>query len=352
MKSKVKGFVAVGVVVALAGGFYLFNQKESDAQLQSTEDAYLKADVTAVSPKISAEIIEVLVDDYQAVSKGDLLIRLDDRALSLALATAKANVHQANAKIRELEAQLTLQQQMIVTANAKVAADKANYHQAVADAKRFKNLAASGSGTVLDKENAQTQQAILKATLDQDNSDLASEKEKVSVLNASLESAHAQLESAKAALENAKLNVSYTQITSPVDGYVAHSDARLGQFVQTGVPMITVVPNELPYIDAQFRETQLTHVQVGQKATVVVDAYPDQVFQARVTQLAPASGASLSSIPSHSASGNFTKIVQRLPVRIELDGVEANNSFLRLGMSATVTIDTDSTSQPQELSLK
>jgi membrane fusion protein (multidrug efflux system) len=353
MKTSTKGAVLAGVAVILVGGFYLLNQKESDAAFQTTEDAYLKADLTAVSPKISAEIVEVKVQDYQAVAKGELLILLDDRALSLALETAKANAHQASARIHELQAQLALQQQVIISAKAKVAADKANYKQAAVDAKRFANLAASGSGTVLDKENAETQKAILKANLDQNTSDLASEQEKISVLNASLESAKAQLESANAALDNAKLNVSYTQITSPVDGYIAHSEARLGQFAKTGTPIITVVPNDVPYIDAQFRETQLTHVQVGQKATVVVDAYPDQTFNARVTQLAPASGAALSSIPSHSASGNFTKIVQRLPVRIELEDAALNKSFLRLGMSATVTIDTESTkAATQELSLK
>ena len=328
---------AVLLAVASAGVLYL-NRPESSASTQSTDDAYVHADFTTVAPQVSGTVETVLIEDNQRVEKGDLLATLDDRDFVAAVNAAKAQVASARAGIASLQAHLSRQQTAIRQAQAAVAADDAALKLASANQARYRNLANDGSGTLQARQQAEAQLSIQLARQDRSESGLQAARQQVDVLKADLEKAGATLAHAQATQAIAELKLSHTRITAPIAGTIGQKSVRIGAFVSTGKPLLAIVPLDAVYITANFRETQLAHVATGQAVDIKVDALPGESLAGTVQSLGPASGVSYSAIAPHNATGNFTKIVQRLPVRIRIDPDQPAAAKLRVGMSVTPQI--------------
>lgn len=337
-KAKITSAVLL-LAVAIGCVLYL-NRPESSASSQSTKDAYVQADFTFVAPQIAGKVDQIFVEENQQVKAGDLLATIDDRDFVVAVDAAKAQVSGANASVASLEARLAQQQNVIHQAQAAVAMDKAELVLARVNHERYRNLAADGSGTVQAMQQAQSQLNIRLASQEKNQAGLKAAQQQVAILQAELEKAKAALAQAQAAQAAAELKLSYTRITAPVDGTVGQKSVRVGAFVNTGTPLLAIVPLDAVYIQANYRETQLAHIQIGQTVDIKVDALPGATLKGTVESLGPASGVSYSAIAPHNATGNFTKIVQRLPLRIRVDSGQPEANKLRVGMSVVPTIQT------------
>ena len=330
---------SLGVAAAADFGYGYFT---TGRYLESTDDAYVKADSTIISPKVSGYIAQVLVGDNQPVKAGQLLARIDDRDLRTALEQAQADVAGSEAAVRNLDAQIALQQPIIEQGTADVAAAEANLKFAQEERARYDDLMKSGSGTI---QRAQQTDAALRekvAQLQHGKSALLAAQKKVDVLTTDRAKAVAQLDRARAVAEQAALNLSYTEITAPVEGTVGARSLRVGQFVQAGTQLMAVVPLDAVYVVANFKETQLTNVRNGQPVEIRIDSFHGARLRGHVDSLSPASGLEFALLPPDNATGNFTKIVQRVPVKITLDD-HSLTGLLRPGMSAEPTVDTKAT---------
>ena len=335
--------LALALTLGVAGAAdFGYGYLTTGRYLESTDDAYVKADSTIVSPKVSGYIAEVLVGDNQPVTAGQLLARIDDRDFKTALDQAHADVAAAEAAVRNLDAQIALQQPVIEQETADIAAAEANLQFAREEQSRYDGLMKSGSGTV---QRAQQTDAALHekvAQLQHGKSGLLAAQKKVDVLTSDRAKAVAQLDHARAVAQQMALNLSYTRITAPVDGTVGARSLRVGQFVQAGTQLMAVVPLDAVYVIANFKETQLTHVRDGQPVELYIDSFHGTRLRGHVDSLSPASGLEFALLPPDNATGNFTKIVQRVPVKIVLDD-HGLAGLLRPGMSAEPTIDTKAT---------
>ncbi|MCK1595001.1 HlyD family secretion protein [Bradyrhizobium sp. 164] len=330
--------VALGVVAAAYFGHYYLT---TGRYLETTNDAYVKADSTIIAPKVSGYISEVRVADNEAVKAGQLLARIDDRDFKTALEQANADVTASEAAVRNLNAQIELQEPLIQQQAAEVDATEANLKFAQEERTRYDGLMKSGSGTV---QRAQQTDAALRAQtaqLLQSKAGLIAANKKIEVLSTERAKSVAQLDHARAVERQAALNLSYTQITAPVDGFVGARSLRVGQYVQAGTQLMAVVPLDAVYVVANFKETQLTHMRNGQPVDLYVDSFQSTPLRGHVDSLSPASGLEFALLPPDNATGNFTKIVQRVPVKIVLDD-RSLNGLLRPGMSAAPTVNTKS----------
>lgn len=323
-KYKLKIIITLIVVAILASAFGILNKPEASASSQSTDDAYVRADLTVIAPQISGVITTVSVDDNQLIPKGAPLFQIDDRELIVAVANAQADID-------GLGAQMDRQQSLIEQAKAAVAASEASLKLAERNRQRFINLARDGSGTVQARQQAEAEWTIQRAAYERDRAGLRSAEQQVKILQAGLDKA-------QAVKADADLQLSYAHVAAPVTGTVAQRHVRVGGYAHTGEPQLTLVPLDKIYIEANFRETQLAHIQAGQIVDITADALPGVHLTGHVESLGPASGTSFSLVPPHNASGNFTKIVQRLPVRIRLDNGQKDISRLRVGMSVTPVV--------------
>jgi membrane fusion protein, multidrug efflux system len=333
--------VALALGVAGAADFG-YGYLTTGRYLESTDDAYVKADSTIISPKVSGYIAEVLVGDNQPVKAGQLLARIDDRDFRTALNQAHADVEGSEAAVRNLDAQIALQQPVIEQGTADIAAAEANLKFAQEERSRYDDLMKSGSGTI---QRAQQTDAALRekiAQLQHGKSGLLAAQRKVDVLTTDRAKAVAQLDRARAVEAQAALNLSYTKISAPVDGTVGARSLRVGQFVQAGTQLMAVVPLDAVYVVANFKETQLTYVRNGQPVEIRIDSFHGTKLRGHVDSLSPASGLEFALLPPDNATGNFTKIVQRVPVKIVLDD-HSLSGLLRPGMSAEPTVDTKAT---------
>jgi len=309
----------------------------------ATDDAYVRADNTTIAPKVSGYLSAVLVDDNQPVKAGQVLARIDDRDFAVALRQAKADVAAAQARIADRRAALDAQHAVIDSARATIAVDQAQETFAEQDNRRYTTLASDGWGTVQKAQEAASRIAAAHASVTRDVATLANASKQIEVLTAQLAAAQAELAHAEAVQAQAELNLSYTTIVSPTDGVVGNRTLRVGQFVQAGTQLMAVVPAASAYIVANYKETQLATVHAGQPVTIAVDMFPGQVFHGRVDSLAPASGQEFALLPPDNATGNFTKVVQRIPVKITLDRDSPLSVVLRPGMSVNPSIDTRAT---------
>ena len=335
--------IAVALLGTAVGGVYFgYDYWTSGRFLVSTDDAYVKADYTTVAPKISGYIDRVLVEDNQAVKAGQVLARIDDRDFRTARDQARADVDAARASIRNIEAEIDLQHSVIDEAKAAIAADQASLGFASVDAERYRALAKTGAGSLQRAQQSAAANRESVANLDRDRAGLAASEQKIAVLTTQREQALAQLDHIRAVLAQTELNLSYTIIAAPVDGTVGSRSLRVGEYVTAGTQLMAVVPLRGVYVVANFKETQLTHVHDGQPVEVRVDGFPGQEIKAHVDSLSPASGLEFSLLPPDNATGNFTKIVQRIPVKIALDDPQLVG-LLRPGMSVEPTIDTKTT---------
>jgi membrane fusion protein (multidrug efflux system) len=335
--------MAGAAVAALAGaGWYGFDYWTVGRYLVSTDDAYVKADNTTVAPKVSGYLHEVLVGDNERVRAGQVLARIDERDFNVALDQAKADVAAAHAAIASKQAQLGVQQAVIDAAKATVDVDKATVTFAAQENKRYTDLAATGFGSVQNAQQAQSRNAGAQAAIARDTANLASALKQVDLLKAEIVQANAALARAQAQQSQAELNLEYTSIVAPIDGVVGNRSLRIGQFVQAGTQLMSVVPVAGAYVLANFKETQLTDVRAGQAVEIAVDTFPGQIVRGHVDSIAPASGQEFALLPPDNATGNFTKVVQRIPVKIALDLDEGSVVELRPGMSVIPTVETKS----------
>jgi membrane fusion protein (multidrug efflux system) len=307
--------------------------------IESTDDAYVKADYTTIAPKVAGYIATVSVNDNDLVKAGQVLARIDDRDFQTALAQARADVKAADAAISNLNAQIELQQSVIGQAKATIDASQASLDFARSEAARSARLISNGAGTQSRAEQSQSlsQQAV--AALERDQAALVAADKKIPVLQTQRDQAFAQRDRSAAAARQAELNLSYTTITAPVDGVVGARSLRVGQYVTSGTQLMAVVPTHSSYIVANFKETQLTNVRAGQPVAIRIDSFPDLTIRGHVNSVSPASGLEFSLLPPDNATGNFTKIVQRIPVKIVFDD-DNLNGLLRSGMSVEPDIDT------------
>ena len=341
-KLNLRKLLLTGAALAalLGGAWYGWDYWTVGQYQVSTDDAYVKADNTTIAPKVSGYLHQVLVGDNERVKAGQTLARIDDRDFKVALDQSKADVAAAKAAISSKQAQLEVQQAVINAAQATIDVDDANVTFAAQDNKRYATLASSGYGSVQNAQLSQSKIASAEATRARDTANLTSATKQVDLLKAEIVQAEATLARAQALQSQAELNLSYTAITAPIDGVVGNRTLRVGQFVQAGTQLMSVVPARGAYVIANYKETQLTDVHEGQAVEIAVDMFPGQLVHGHVDSLAPASGQEFALLPPDNATGNFTKVVQRIPVKIALD--DGGNSLiaLRPGMSVIPTIET------------
>ncbi|MDP9629084.1 UNVERIFIED_ORG: membrane fusion protein (multidrug efflux system) [Ensifer adhaerens] len=336
---------ATALALIAAGGYFGHDYWTVGRFHVSTDDAYVKADSSTIAPKVSGHIIEVLVSDNQTVIAGQPLARIDDRDFRSALDQAKADVAAAEATLSAKEAALDIQQSTIAAARATVDVDKANETFAQQNDKRYSNLATTGYGPVRTAEQAASQIGVARAAVARDNAILDAAIKQVDLLNAEVAQAKAALARGLALQRQAELDLSYATILAPVDGSVGNRTLRVGQYVQAGTQLMSIVPITAVYVIANYKETQLTDVHAGQTVDLEVDMFPGRTYHGRVDSIAPASGQEFALLPPDNATGNFTKVVQRIPVKIVLDGKSAATGDLRPGMSVQPSIDTKAAAQ-------
>src|SRR5215472_12384864 len=339
-------FLALAVALGgIAYGRYWWNVGRF---IESTDDAYAGGNVTAVSPHVAGSVSQIPVTDNQHVQAGQLLIRLDGRDFQAALDHAQAVAAKEQAALAGLQAKYVVQQAMISQAEADLNAKAARATFAVADAVRYRELASTTFGTRQNAERASAADEEAQSVTKSAQAGLAAARQRLTVLKAEIAEARASVAQANADLETARLNLGYTEIRSPIDGYVGNRAAQVGAYVANGAYLLSVIPSQGLWVDANFKEDQLAHMRPGQPATVVADVLPGKTFQGHVESLAPGTGAVFSVIPPENATGNFTKIVQRVPVRIALDDGAASLGELRPGLSTTVSVDTKPGAQSGE----
>jgi membrane fusion protein (multidrug efflux system) len=332
-------FGSIGIV-ALCAAAYVGWEYWTVWQFEvSTDDAYVQADVVPIAPQVAGYIQTVQVNDNQAVKAGDILATIDPRDYQAAVDQAKADVAQAQATIVDINAQLSEQQALIDEAQATVNADQASQQYAEQNDQRFGTLAKSGYGTVQDAQQAASQNNSAKAIVVKDQAALEAAKKQVDTLNALLSQAKATLAHNQAVLSQAELNLGYTILRAPTDGVVGTRTVRVGEYVQPGTQLLAVVPLQAAYVVANYKETQLADVRPGQPVSIEVDTFSGTTVRGIVDSVAPASGQEFALLPPDNATGNFTKIVQRIPVKIDIDRTDPLAGRLLPGMSVTTTID-------------
>jgi membrane fusion protein (multidrug efflux system) len=332
--------VAGAALVVAAAGAWGAKYWTVGRFVQTTDDAYVKADSSVVAPKVAGYVGELLVQDNQAVKAGQVLARIDDRDFRAALDEATANVAAATASVANLDAQITAQGSVIRQADASVAAGRAGLDLAQRNGARRAEMARVGYGSDEQADNASTDAKEKGATLQRLQAAAATARQQVAVLTSQRQLAQAQLARTQAAQRQAELNLGYSTIVAPIDGVVAARTTRQGQYVQAGTQLMAIVPLQRTYVVANFKETQLTNVKPGQPVRVRVDGLPGHDVEGRVDSLAPATGLEFSLLPPDNATGNFTKIVQRIPVKIVFDARNPLAGRLRPGMSVDAAIDT------------
>jgi membrane fusion protein (multidrug efflux system) len=330
-------FLAIVLALGAGTGWYWWTAWRF---VQSTDDAYVQSDTTVISPKVEGYIKEVQVGDNQEVAAGQVLFVVDDRDFVAKTAQAEAAVATAEALVATYASRHRLQQAMIEQAAATVQSAEADLSRARLDFKRYAALATSDFASRQRFETAEADARKAEAALGKARAALVAEENQLAVLGSQQREEEARLVQARASRQLARNDLDNTIIRAPVAGVAGNRAGRLGQYVKPGTQLVSLVPLPYVYVTANFKETQLTRMRPGQSARISVDAYPDQPLTGRIESFAPASGAQFSLLPPDNATGNFTKIVQRVPVRISLPADGPLARLLRPGLSVTVSVDT------------
>ncbi|HUA54615.1 MAG TPA: HlyD family secretion protein [Candidatus Sulfotelmatobacter sp.] len=310
---------------------------------QTTDDAYVTGDITPLSAQVEGNVSTVAVGDYQRVKAGDLLVQIDDNDYRARVAQAEADVAGAEAAIENLKSHKAQQHDTIAEAEGAIQATAADVERTKLEAQRQRALVATTFGTQQRLEQAVADQKRFEATLSRSHAALEAQRREMAVLDTQESVLRAQLKAKRAMLELANIMLGYTRIAAPVDGMVGERQVRPGQYVRPGTEVISVVPLDTVWVVANYKETQLTRVRIGQPASITIDSFPGVTVTGHVDSVAPASGSQFSLLPPDNATGNFTKVVQRIPVKIVLDPGHPLMGVLRPGMSVIATIHTDST---------
>jgi membrane fusion protein (multidrug efflux system) len=332
-------WVVMAVLVVAIGGYGTFWWTVARF-FQSTDDAYLQADQVAMAPRISGYVSAVLVTDNQAVTAGQLLVRIDPSTYQAALAQQVATRDSRQADVVAAEAEYQQDQAGVEQAQARLAGDQANLRFAEEQVKRYHGLAATGAEPPEKLSQMVNQRDQAAASVQVDLAALDASQKQVATARAKIGQAQSAVKAAQAAVDSAQLDVDHTEVKASIDGMVGDKTVQVGQFVQPGTRLLSVVPVRDVYVVANFKETQLAGMRIGQHATVRVDALDGRELDAIVQSFAPGTGAQFALLPPENATGNFTKIVQRVPVRLRLQVDKDTLARLLPGLSVVVEIDT------------
>ncbi|PIS99997.1 hemolysin D [Bradyrhizobium nitroreducens] len=326
------GFVALATL--------RFDEWVGNAPVQTTNDAYVRAELTRLSSRVSGEVLTVAVTDFERVKTGDLLIQIDPADYEAQVAQAEANVAAAQAALDNLANQIELQYATIAQAQAARLSAEALEVEARQEQERQQSLSQTESGTRQRFEQAVAAYAKAQADVRASRAVIAAQQHQLEVLQGTRKQRAADVAAAKATQAGAKLKLGYTKITAPFDGVVGERQVQPGDYVNIGTNLINVVPLPKVYVIANYKETQLTHVAPGQTVEITVDSFPRETLRGKVERIAPATGSQVALLPPDNATGNFTKVVQRIPVRIQLDEGQPLLARLVPGMSVVTRIDT------------
>jgi membrane fusion protein (multidrug efflux system) len=328
--------VVVGVILATTN----WNRFEADRSVQTTDNATIQAESAVVDAKVSGYVRTVNFTDFQQVKAGDVLVQLDDREARAAVLHAEATLAKAKAVLANLDHELDAQQAVIAQARAAVSGNASKLRLARADQRRFTALAETGAVTGQENDSASANANVLEASQAASVAALDLQNRQLDVLRGQRAQREADVLAAQAALESARITLSYNRIVAPTDGIVGQRLVQLGSLLSPGSAVVNFVASTPPYVVANYKETQLARIAPGQRVDVLVDSFPGERLVGHVSRLAPASGATFSALPADNATGNFTKVTQRVPLRIDLAPGQAIIKRLRAGMSVTTRIET------------
>src|SRR5271167_1288413 len=328
--------VAVGIIIVVSTNW---TRWEGGTGWKTTNDAYLQADLTPISAKVAGYVRELPIQDFERVHRGQVLAQLADDDYRAAAAQAEAGVATALAQARALKAQQALQRANVEAAHAVVASTTASAEQNDRDLARQRRLLETGSSSTEASEKLTTTHAQLEAQLLQNRAQARAAERQLAVLEAQIAQSEATIAAQRAALDAAKLNVGYTTITATQDGVIGQRQVKPGQLVGVGSQITTLTPLPNRWVIANYKETQLTHMAVGQKAEITVDTFPGHTLRGHLQAFAPASGAEFALLPPDNATGNFTKVVQRIAVKIAIDDADGLTDRLAPGMSVEAKVD-------------
>lgn len=311
--------------------------------LVATDDAYVRADTATLAAKVSGHLARVPVNDHAMVKAGDLLAVIDDGDYRLAVAAAEDKAQTQAATVARIGAQAEAQKAMVAQAEAQLAGVRAEALRAALDFDRAQKLKEATFATQQRVDTAQADRDRTAAAVETARAAVLAAKANLAVIEAQGVEATRVGAELKTALDKARRDLSFTEIRAPFDGVVGNKAAQPGQFVQPGARLMALVPLDSVYVEANFKETQIGKLRPGQKATLSVDAFGERTYEGVVESLSPASGAQFSLLPPENATGNFTKIVQRVPVRLRVSREAAREGLLRPGLSVVVDVDTKTT---------
>ncbi len=344
--SPLKNPLVVGLLIVVGGGLlvlaaiWFVHYWTRGRFVQSTNDAYVQADQVTVATRVSGFVDQVLVQANQSVRAGEPLVRVDDRDPRAKMEQALAEVEQGRASVVQAQAQIRQQEAQIAQSQAQLAGAKTQAAFARRQSARYAPLAAEGAETAEKYDQMRQNGDEANATMGEDKAAVLVAERQVDTLKAQILAANAKIAQAQAEVRQAKVDLDATLVRASMDGRIGDETVRVGQYVQPGTAMMTVVPVQKIYLVANFKETQLGRMRVGQPATIKVDALGGKTLQGRVESFSPGTGAQFALFPPNNATGNFTKIVQRVPTRILIDPGPQARAVLEPGLSATVSVDT------------
>jgi membrane fusion protein, multidrug efflux system len=304
----------------------------------ATRNAYVQGDVTPISPKISGYITEVAIRDHQAVKVGDVLFRIDDSDYRARVDQAAAGVATRRAMLGNLASRVAQQRAVIEQASAALRGAEAEAQRAALDLARFRELTARNFVSQARLDQAQAEDLRNRASVSQAQANVAAARAQISVLESQYPQLRADIDAAVAALRLAQIELENTVVRAPADGRLGEREARVGQYVRPGTLLVALVPQEF-WVVANFKETQIAAMRIGDAVDVSVDGISRTAFRGRIESLSPASGAQFALLPPDNATGNFTRIVQRIPVKITFEAGQPGLDQLRAGMSAQVVLE-------------
>lgn len=333
-KKKLAGvLLCVGALLVVAAGWTWARSNGG----MSTDNAYVRGELTSLSSKVGGYVTAVEVEDNQAVRPGDVLFRIDDRDYRARLAQADANVEAAWARLGNVDAEIQLQRAMIRQAEAQRRSTVAELHLAAKASDRYRELVRSHAVSRAQVDESDAARSRAEAGVSAASAAVEAQRQRVAVLTVQREVAAAAVAQAEAARELAQIDLDSTVVRAPVGGVVGNRQVRVGRLVAPGTPQLDIVPVGNVWLVANFKETQLQHIRPGQRVRITVDRYPDETFAGVVESLAPGSGSAFSLLPADNATGNFVRVVQRVPVKIRFSG-KPLPSRLVPGLSARVEI--------------
>jgi len=342
--------VVLMIVVALIGIALILRAWQLwpfTSPLATTDNAYVRGQITVLAPQVNGYVTEVDVKDFQHVKQGQVLLRIDDRIYAQRVAQAQAVLDAALAALANSDQSQAQNRAQIEVAQATLGADQAELQRSAAELKRYETLAAQQLVATNDRDRFRTAQASARAGVSQGQAQIRIARETLTSTQVARKSLQAQVENARAALELARIDLANTVIHAPRDGQLSEASVRTGQYVSAGSQLLFLVPDTV-WVVANFKEGQTWNMRIGQPATFAVDAFRGQVLRGHVEEIAPATGSEFSVLRPDNASGNFTKVVQRLPVRIRIDPDQPLAARLRPGMSVVAKVDTGAAAEPRE----